>query len=97
MPSTIQIKRDLEIELNEVQYLQADINYTLFFLHGKQKIISSSSLKRFDLLLKDSHFRRINKSVMVNTNFVSDYKNNTIFLHDGTAFKVSRRRRNFTF
>jgi two-component system LytT family response regulator len=97
MTSTIQLKRNLEIHLNDVQYLQADINYTLFFLQDKQKIISSSSLKRFDLLLRTSHFRRISKSVIVNTNFVSDYKNNTIFLHDGTAFKVSRRRRNLTF
>lgn len=97
MHLTLQIKRNLEVQLSDVRYLQADINYTLFFLEGKQKIISSSSLKRFDLLLSNSHFRRISKSVMVNTNFVSDYKNNTIFLHDGTAFKVSRRRRNLTF
>jgi two-component system, LytTR family, response regulator len=92
MLSTIQLTRNTAIELNSVRYLQADINYTHFFLEGNQKIIASSSLKRFDLLLSKSQFRRISKSVMVNIDFIKSFNRKTITLIDGHEFKISRRR-----
>ena len=81
----------------EINYLQADVNYTIFHLHDGKKIVSSFTLKKFEHDSRLSSFLRVNKSILLNPNFVQKIEKEglktTIIIQDGTAMKVSRRKR----
>jgi DNA-binding LytR/AlgR family response regulator len=76
--------------------LEANINYTTFFLEtGKRKIMSYTIGIYNEVLPKQ--FVRLNKSVIINADFVSkvDSEQKMIVLNDGSEFLVSRRRWQF--
>ena len=58
----------------EINYLQADVNYTIFHLHDGKKIMSSFTLKKFEHDSRLSTFPRDNKSILLNPNFVQKLK-----------------------
>ncbi|AWV98901.1 LytR/AlgR family response regulator transcription factor [Arcticibacterium luteifluviistationis] len=90
------IKRNDLVETNNVVLLEALENYTLFHLKDGSKIISSLTLKRHQEKLELEPFVRVNRSMIINTNFVQKIlcKNDTNFicLKNGKEVKVSRRR-----
>ena len=88
-------KNDL-IDLNELVFLQALENYTLFHLKDGSKVISSLTLKRHQEKLSDRDFLRVNRSMIINVLFINSivFKKDTHFvcLQNGNEIKVSRRR-----
>lgn len=85
------------IKLSEIVWLEADINYTVFHLSGGERYAVSKSLKEYDELLEGIPlFLRINKSAIVNVNFVKEYSKRdpfTIKLMNGVELEISRRKR----
>ncbi|MFY7910797.1 MAG: LytR/AlgR family response regulator transcription factor [Emticicia sp.] len=83
-------------ENNEITYLEADINYTIFHLKNGKKMVSSFTLKKYANDKHLSNFIRVHKSYLLNPNFISEIhkkgKSATITLKNGTALKVARRR-----
>lgn len=81
---------------NEISYLEADINYTIFHLNDGKKIISSFTLKKYETDSRLTGFLRVHKSVLINPDFVKnivqDGKKATVRMQDGTTLKVSRRK-----
>ena len=81
----------------EINYFQADVNYIIFHLNDAKKIESSFTLKKFEHNSRLSSFLRVNKSILLNPNFVQKIEKEglktTIIMQDGTAMKVSRRKR----
>lgn len=81
---------------NEISYLEADINYTIFHLNDGKKIISSFTLKKYETDSRLAGFLRVHKSVLINPDFVKnivkDGKKATVRMQDGTTLKVSRRK-----
>jgi len=77
----------------DILYCEGQVNYTLFHLSGKKKILSSKTLKEYDDLLTDHQFIRIHKSYLVNRKHIasitSDHK---IQMHDGTRVEISKRK-----
>ena len=73
--------------------LEANINYTTFILNGGKQKVMSYTLKVYDTILPES-FVRVNRSCIVNTNFVADlnFDHKTVVLKDGTEIVISRRR-----
>ena len=63
-------KNDL-IDLNELVFLQALENYTLFHLKDGSKVISSLTLKRHQEKLSDRDFLRVNRSMIINVLFIN--------------------------
>lgn len=91
------LKRNDAINLADLMYLEANINYTLFYMSDGTKVLSSLTLKRHQEKLSEWKFLRVNRTHLVNQNFVKEIKtkNETSFLGmtDGREFRVSRRRR----
>lgn len=73
--------------------LQADINYTVFFLDDGQKALMAYSLKNYQQYLSYP-FVRVNKSCIINLMYLKsiDQKNKKIELKDGSEVQISRRR-----
>jgi two-component system LytT family response regulator len=85
------------IDLEEIMYVEADSNYSIFHLKKGDKMVISKPLKEFELYLEEGKFMRIHKSIIINFLFVTEYssKNGTqVTLKDGTTLPVSRRRSN---
>jgi two-component system LytT family response regulator len=86
------------VMVNEILYLQADINYTNIYLLNNQKCITPKSLKEYDELLcsPEIGFVRIHKSTIVNSKFISKFVNQSvphILLTNNISLEVSRRKK----
>jgi DNA-binding LytR/AlgR family response regulator len=78
--------------------LEANLNYTLFVMFSGKSRIMSYTLGMYGMLLGDN-FIRVNRSCIINTNFVSsfDKENKQVNLLDGSSIKISRRRWELVF
>lgn len=80
----------------EVLYLKADTNYTVYSLNNGKKVISGFTLKRHEERDEFNHFLRISRAYLLNPKFikevVSEGANKVVLLMDGTMARVSRRR-----
>ena len=90
--SLIRLNRKQEVLTSDVMLLEADINYTTFNLTSGKKIVVSSTLKTFENLFPKKHFLRLNKSVMLNKEYVKFIDANRITLKNEQVITVSRRR-----
>ncbi|GAB4194827.1 MAG: LytTR family DNA-binding domain-containing protein [Thermoflexibacter sp.] len=54
------------VSTQEILYLQADNNYTSFFLTENRKIVVSKTLKEYEQLLENSGFFRTHQSYLIN-------------------------------
>lgn len=83
-------------ENNEITYLEADINYTIFHLKNGQKMVSSFTLKKFETDIQLNGFLRVHKSFLLNPQFIKHFSQNgkkaTIQLTNGKILDVSRRK-----
>lgn len=83
------------LQLSEIRYVQAENNYSEFFLNtGRSKIVSMTLGKvQSNYPLKG--FFRISNSVLVNLLYVKSYSKiggKTLTMNDGKEFPISRRR-----
>ncbi|CAH0996236.1 hypothetical protein EMA8858_02367 [Emticicia aquatica] len=80
----------------EIVYLKADINYTIFYLQNGRKLVSSTTLKQHQAKPQLISFLRVNKSHLLNPDFIKSVSKNgkkaTVKLIDGSEVKVSRRK-----
>jgi two-component system, LytTR family, response regulator len=85
------------LKLNDIQHIESDVNYSIIYLHENEKIITTRILKELETILESSkNFIRINKSCLVNINFIKTYSKKEPFvlsLIDGKEFEISRRKR----
>lgn len=76
--------------------VEAMSNYSVFMLTDTRKIIVSKTLKEFEPVLDDANFMRINRSVIVNLDFVVKYRKGdggTLELSDGSEIEVSPQKK----
>jgi two-component system, LytTR family, response regulator len=84
------------IPIADIIRLEADSNYTTFYLQNGTKFLSSRSLIDYEELLNDHNFFRCHHSHIINLNFVSKYIKNDggeIVMSDGTHVDISRRKK----
>jgi two-component system LytT family response regulator len=96
----VNCKNKLEcVALDEIQYLQADGNYTTIFLEGRPKLYVAKTLKEYEDLLcenKGYSFLRIHKACIVNQAYISKVDKDLstcVIMKDGTKLEISRRRK----
>ncbi len=65
-------------DTENVIYITADGSYSIFFLNDGRRIVASYSLGKIQLVLKDYHFIRINRSVIINILMISYIDKNTL-------------------
>lgn len=83
------------LNVNQIVYVLADSNYSIFYLENKESVIVSRHLKEYEEILENSGFSRIHKSTIINLKHLSDYTNKnglTVKLSDHSEHVVSRRR-----
>jgi two-component system LytT family response regulator len=84
------------VDVARIVRCQADDNYTLFVLEGKEKILVSRTLKEYEELLGDFDFLRIHQSHLINAAHVKRYIKGSggyVQLTDDSIIEVSRRKK----
>jgi len=84
------------LKIKEIVRVEALSNYSTFHLVNNQKIMVSKTLKDFESLLTQQNFFRVNRSCIVNTDYIIKYKNEdggVLELHDGTEIGVGPHRK----
>lgn len=79
-----------------IMRVEAMSNYSTFYLQDQKKIIVSKTLKEYEDILKDRCFLRVNRSVIINLDYVAKYKRGdggTLEMTDGTEVEVSPSRK----
>ncbi|HEY1054429.1 MAG TPA: LytTR family DNA-binding domain-containing protein [Emticicia sp.] len=90
----ITINRHLAVRPSQILMLKADINYTHIFLSDGSSVTSSRTLGIFEQRLSNQAFFRLNRSVIINLNFMADFEMEyaTIRMENDEAIAISRRR-----
>lgn len=76
--------------------VEAMSNYSTFYLADRKKIVVSKTLKEYENVLTDAFFLRINRSVIVNLDYIVKYRKGdggTLEMSDGTEVEVSASRK----
>jgi two-component system LytT family response regulator len=84
------------IKVSEILRVEAMSNYSAFFLTNGKKIVVSKTLKEYDGQLPPEVFMRVNRSTILNLDFVVKYRKGeggTLELIDGTEIEVSPQRK----
>ena len=85
------------LKINEIIRVEALSNYSTFYLITKQKIMVSKTLKEFEPILTMQNFFRVNRSCIVNTDYIVKYKHEdggVLELQDGSEIGVGPHRKN---
>jgi DNA-binding LytR/AlgR family response regulator len=77
---------------DEVIMLQADANYSIVYLIDGSKLIVATTLKKLEERFSQFAFIRMNKSYMVNSQFVIEEQDNALKLSNSLIIAFSRRR-----
>lgn len=83
------------IDIDDIIYIEADSNYSVFHLSNHDKITVSKVLREFEELLPSDQFVRIHKSSIINLNYLKEYNSKNglqVHLKNGESINVSRRR-----
>lgn len=81
---------------DEIIYMEANSNYTTFFLTGGRKITATRTLKDFEELLPATIFIRIHHSFLINKNGVEKYikgDGGQVLMKNGVKLDVARRKK----
>lgn len=84
------------VDRNHIIRVEAMSNYSVFLLADNKKIVVSKTLKEYETVLDDERFMRINRSVIINLDFVVKYRKGdggTLELADGTEVEVSPQKK----
>lgn len=80
------------VEMEDILHLEANDNFTNFYLKNGSKKVICRTLKFYEDVLKDSGFMRIHRSHIVNLNYITSYKKGKggqVELKDGSVVDVS--------
>jgi DNA-binding LytR/AlgR family response regulator len=84
------------INKSSIMRVEAMSNYSTFYLQDRKKIIVSKTLKEYEAVLQGESFLRVNRSVIVNLDYVVKYRKGdggTLEMNDGTEIEVSSSRK----
>lgn len=84
------------IDLDCIVHIEADNSYSIFHLIDHRKIVSTRSIKEYELMLQDKGFFRVHKSYIVNLNFVQSVDKtdgNEIILKNHQKIPLALRRK----
>ncbi len=80
------------LDLRKIIYCESESNYTHVHFRG-HNILVSKTLNSFESTLPPGLFFRIHKSIVINTNFVTDLNDLSVILLSKIELKVARRRK----
>lgn len=84
------------IDLRDIEFCEADKNYTTFMMSDKTKIVVSKSLGEYEELLSKQGFLRVHQSFLINTSHVVRFDRadgGMIVTTGGNSIPVSSRKK----
>jgi two-component system LytT family response regulator len=86
------------IDIDDVCYIQASRNYSEIITESNQRLLSTKTLSDYEeLLINHANFLRINKSILVNINYIREYTKGSSCLitikNNDLELEVSRRKK----
>jgi len=87
----------IRVKISDIVYLEADRNYCDIIMNNKQKIDVSAPLNRIFEDLNDKSFIRINRSIVININYIEEITGNMLKLSNNESFPVSVKYRKSFF
>lgn len=84
------------VQLSNIIRVEGENNYSIFYLKDGTKITVSKTLKEFEEKLEAQHFFRINRSQIINLNYLTKLLKPDVLMvqmTDGTQIEVSIRRK----
>lgn len=83
------------VDFDDIINIEADSNYSVFYLSGKEKITVAKVLKEYEEILPENKFVRVHKSSIINLDYLKEYNSKNgleVALKSGVKIAVSRRR-----
>lgn len=83
--------------LNDIIRCESDGNYTLIYISGGKKILSSKSLSEYDEVFTTENFFRVHRSHLINLHHIKKYfrgEGGYVLMSDNSQIEVSRRKKN---
>jgi two-component system, LytTR family, response regulator LytT len=84
-----------KINKNDIDYIQAQIDYVQIMTNGK-KLLVQDSLNNWETKLKDNHFVRVHRSFIVNTKKIEQVQGNQLLIKN-TLIPIGKTYRNDLF
>lgn len=84
------------VPTDDIIYLEANSNYTIFYINGNRKITATKTLKDFEDILPASLFIRIHHSYLINKNGIEKYikgEGGQVVMKNGVVLDVARRKK----
>ena len=84
------------IRIDEIIYLEANMNYTHIYMSGNEKYVVSRTIKEYEDLLPESTFIRIHNSYIINKDFLEKYERGEggqVIMSNGVRLDVSKRKK----
>ena len=84
------------IQLRDLVFLEADRNYSILHLTGGERMVSTKTLKDYELLLEEQRFYRVHHTYLVNLQQVERFQKEDggyLIMRGGDRVEVSRRRK----
>jgi two-component system, LytTR family, response regulator len=84
------------VNLADILYVEANSNYTRFYLDGNRCLTVSKTMKDFEELLPATSFVRIHHSHIINKNQIEKYirgEGGQVVMKNGAVLDVSRRKK----
>jgi DNA-binding LytR/AlgR family response regulator len=84
------------VDTMDIDFLEAEINYTHIHLVNNRKITSSKNLGYYEVELNAEPFLRIHNSTIINLSKVKSYirgDDGWVILHSGKTLKVSKSKK----
>lgn len=84
------------IKVNDIMYCEGERNYTTFHLDGRESLVSSKTLKEYEMLLPVRSFIRVHQKYLVNINFVRKYlkgRGGNLVMTNGQTIEVSQSKK----
>ncbi len=83
-------------KISDIIRCEANGSYTIFFIKGGHKVITSKTLNNFEKMLEDLSFVRVHSKHLINLDYVKRYisgRGGYIVFDDGTQVDVSERKK----
>jgi two-component system LytT family response regulator len=84
------------ITLEDIVRMEAESNYTVIFMTGGRKLVSTRHLKEYEDTLPADHFFRVHHSHIINLTHISTYhkgEGGYVKMQDGSVVDIAKRKK----
>jgi two-component system LytT family response regulator len=84
------------VDINDIQYCEADDNYVRFTLTNGEKLLATKTLREVQEILEERQFLRIHRQYIVNLNQIRKFvkgEGNYLVMNNGQSIPVARNQR----